>query len=88
MNGFPVANKQCSSCIYRPNSPLDIEKLEQEIKDIHLGFKTWRVCHHSFEKRPVCCRGFWNRHSDEFQVGQIAKRLGLVEFEQIDDDQE
>ena len=26
----------------------------------------------------ACCRGFWNRHKDEFAVGQVAQRLGLV----------
>jgi hypothetical protein len=46
-----------------------------------MGFKGWRVCHHS---KDVCCRGFWNRHKDEFQAGQLAQRLGWVEFVSVD----
>jgi hypothetical protein len=40
-------------------------------------FVGYRICHHS---EDVCCRGFWNRHSEHFTLGQIAKRLGMVEF--------
>lgn len=78
---FKVQKKQCSTCIYRKNSPLDIQKLEAQVKDEHGFFKGHRVCHHSKE---VCCRGFWNKHKDKFQVGQIAQRLNCVEFVNID----
>lgn len=78
---FKVMNKQCSTCIYRPDSPLDLEKLEAEIADKHGGFNGHRICHHS---KDACCRGFWNRHKDKFAVGQVAQRLGLVEFLEVD----
>ena len=74
---FSVQNKMCSTCIYRKDSPLDLEKLEGEIADGYGGFSGHRICHHS---NNVCCRGFWDRHKDKFQVGQVAQRLGLVEF--------
>ena len=74
---FSVQNKMCSTCIYRKDSPLDLEKLEGEIADGFGGFSGHRICHHS---NNVCCRGFWDRHKDKFQVGQVAQRLGLVEF--------
>ncbi len=28
----------------------------------------------------ACCRGFWNRHKNQFAAGQLAQRLGLVVF--------
>jgi hypothetical protein len=79
---FKVQKKQCSTCIYRKDSPLDLEKLESEVEDGHGGFKGHRICHSS---EKACCRGFWNRHKDNFPGGQIAQRFGLVEYV-IDDD--
>lgn len=78
---FKVQKKQCATCIYRPSSPLDIEKLERDVADKYIGFKGHRICHHS---KDVCCRGFWNRHKDDFAMGQIAQRLGCVEFVSVD----
>ena len=74
---FKVQARTCSTCIYRADSPLDLATLEDEIRSQHGGFTGWRICHHSTD---VCCRGFWNAHKDEFQAGQIAQRLNLVEF--------
>lgn len=78
---FKVQQKQCKTCIYRPDNPLDIEALEAEIADEYGGFNGHRICHHSDD---VCCRGFWERHKDEFQMGQVAQRLGMVEFVDVD----
>ena len=76
---FSVQKKQCRSCIYRTDSPLDINKLEKEIADGWGGFKSHRVCHHT-NQNPACCAGFWARHKDKFQLGQIAQRLDAVQF--------
>ena len=79
---FKVQSKQCSTCIYKKNSVLDLKKLEEEIKDKYGFFNSFRACHHGTD--DVCCRGFWNKHKDDFQAGQIANRLGLVEFVTMD----
>lgn len=79
---FKVQQKQCKTCIYRPDNPLDIDALEAQIADEHGGFNGHRICHHS---KDVCCRGFWDRHKDEFQLGQVAQRLGMVEFVDVDE---
>jgi hypothetical protein len=76
-----VQAKLCSTCIYRKESHFDLEKLEADVRDEYTGFKGFRVCHHSDD---ACCRGFWNKHKDEFPAGQIAQRLGLVEY--VNDD--
>lgn len=76
-----VQKTQCSTCIYRPDSPLDLAKLEADVADGYGGFKGHRVCHHSDD---ACCAGFWARHKNEFQLGQIAQRLGMVKF--VEDD--
>lgn len=79
--GFEVQKSQCRSCIYKRNSPLNLKSLEAEIRDNYGGFKGFRICHHS---TSVCCRGFWNRHKNKFATGQIAQRLGLVKFVEVD----
>ncbi len=76
-----VQKVACSTCIYRKDSPLSIKKLEADVADKYGGFKGYRICHHS---KDVCCRGFWNRHKNEFALGQIAQRLKLVEFVDVD----
>lgn len=76
---FQVQAKQCATCIYHKASPLDVKALEAQIADPRMaGFFTGhRICHHS---DVACCRGFWNRHKDDFQAGQLAQRLNFVEF--------
>jgi hypothetical protein len=76
-----VQRRQCSTCIYREDSPLDLRKLEAQVADGYGGFNGHRICHHS---ESACCAGFWARHKDGFQLGQIAQRLGMVQF--VEDD--
>jgi hypothetical protein len=78
---FKVQRKQCSTCIYRKDSTLDLESLEAAVRDKYGGFKGHRTCHHS---QDACCAGFWKRHKWKFTAGQIAQRLGLVLFVQDD----
>jgi len=68
---FQVQKAACSTCIYRKDSPLDLEKLEGEIADAYGGFNGYRECHHAAPGSGVCCRGFWNRHKDRFAAGQV-----------------
>jgi hypothetical protein len=77
--GLRVQDRQCATCIYRKDSTLDLKKLEADIADPRMPgfFEGHRICHHS---RDACCRGFWNRHKDHFTLGQLAQRLGFVEF--------
>jgi hypothetical protein len=79
LTSFQVQSKQCSTCIYRKDSPLDLKRLEAEISDPYMKgfFAGHRICHHS---ETACCRGFWNRHKDQFTAGQMAQRLNIVEF--------
>lgn len=74
---FLVQKAACATCIYRKDSPLDLQQLEAQIADRYGGFNGYRICHHSDD---ACCRGFWNRHKDKFQTGQLAQRLNFVQF--------
>lgn len=83
---FQVQKYQCLSCIYRPNSGLDIAKLQAQIADPRMAgfFVSYRECHHAQRGSGVCCRGFWQRHRNNFTAGQMAQRLGYVEFVEAD----
>lgn len=81
---FQVQRKRCGTCIYNPNSPLDLESLENQVKDEHGFFSGHRQCHHSSDDNPACCRGFWDKHKDHFQAGQLAQRLNCVSEVEID----
>ena len=77
--GLEVQKRMCATCIYRPDSCLNLTALEDKIKDPYMDdfFKGSRICHHS---EAATCRGFWNKHKDHFAAGQVAQRLGYVEF--------
>jgi hypothetical protein len=74
---FQVQTSQCETCIYRKGSPLNLARLEREAAKRD----SYRVCHHSTD---VCCRGFWDRHANDFNLGRIAQRLGAVQFVSVD----
>lgn len=75
----------CDTCIYRPETDFDVPELERQIADPHLAghFRGCRACHHA-RGRTVCCRGFWDRHKDSFDGGQIAQRLRRVLMVRVD----
>lgn len=79
--GFLVQRTMCKTCIFRPDSPLDLKALLAEITDPSGGFTGYRTCHHSHD---ACCAGFWAKYSNDFAIGQIAQRLNIVTL--VDDD--
>lgn len=83
---FKVQRRLCVTCIYRPDSPLDIKKLENDVADPRMPgyFVGHRECHHAVKGSNVCCRGFWNKHKNHFTAGQLAQRLNVVEFVDVD----
>ena len=78
---FRVQKKMCETCIFKPESPLNLEKLLEDVADHYGGFKGHRICHHS---KDACCAGFWAVHKDDFVMGQIAQRLNAVKY--VEDD--
>jgi hypothetical protein len=86
---FKVQDRQCATCIYQTFDPEHLANLEAAIADPRMDghFRGYRECHHAQRGSGVCCRGFWNRHRDHFDAGQLAQRLQLVEFVHVDVDQ-
>jgi hypothetical protein len=77
-----VQRRQCATCIFNPEywAPGRLTELLDEIRDPAMEghFHGYRICHHS--RREVVCAGFWAKHRDNFDLGQIAQRLGLVHY--------
>jgi hypothetical protein len=84
---FKVQRKICETCIYKAGLGWRLAELLEQIADKRAGygFHSYRACHHTPNDSGICCRGFWNAHKDDFQSGQIAQRLGLVEFVDVDE---
>lgn len=86
-----VQRRQCSTCIFRPDSSLNIVDLLNAVREPAPPnwpkgepwdfFKGYRICHHS---EDAVCAGFWARCKDKFALGQIAQRLNMVEI--VEDD--
>lgn len=83
---FKVQARMCATCIYRPDSTLNLKKLEADVADPNMEgfFVAYRECHHAKRNSKVCCRGFWNAHKDHFTAGQLAQRLDIVRFVDVD----
>ena len=76
---FKVRAQHCRTCIYTKRTPVrrTIDELEDEVRDDRGFMQGYRICHHT---EDVCCRGFWNRHRNDFPAGQIAQRLDAVTY--------
>ena len=74
---FKVQKKMCSTCIYRKDSPLDLQKLEQQVQNATGGYDGYRICHHS---NKACCAGFWQQHKNDFPAGRLAQICNKVQF--------
>ena len=84
---FLVQRRQCATCIYRKGGVFNIKELEQQVADLHMPgfFRSYRVCHHTKDKSGICCAGCWRRHRHKFTLGQLAQRLGFVQYVTVDD---
>lgn len=80
---FQVQKQRCSTCIYRKDMHFNLEQLENEVLDPYGSFRTFRACHPD-RSGDTCCRGFWDKHKDEFTIGQLAQRLNCVAFVIVD----
>ena len=71
-----IRERQCSTCIYRPDSVLNLPALEAEIRDRHGHFHKARACHSAdWPATDVICAGFAARHGDDCTPVQIVRRL-------------
>lgn len=77
-----VRATQCATCIYRPDSPLDLSVLEGEALDHGTPdhYARWRACHAHYDANDTVCKGFYDAHGEDCTPIQVAKRLGGIVF--------
>lgn len=77
-----VQDQPCATCIYGPASGADLARLDAAIADPDRTgrYTRYQPCVLAPRREPVCCRGFWDRHKDDFDGGELAQHLGIVRF--------
>jgi hypothetical protein len=78
-----VCAKMCSSCIYRPGTP--IPEARDRVIAAAIESDNVVICHSTLDtKKQLVCHGFY-RHEDT-AILQIAKRLSVIEFLRLEDE--
>ncbi len=73
-----IQKTKCNQCLFSKNRIVDAKRAAEVIRDA-LGKDTYFNCHKAKIKgADVCCRGFWDAHKDNFNLGRIAQRLNVI----------
>lgn len=76
-----VQKTKCNQCLFTKNRVVSEEVAAKIIKTA-LKKDTYFNCHKTQVKglkSNVCCKGFWDAHKNNFNLGRVAQRLGIVE---------
>ena len=77
---FKVQKKKCDQCLFTANKIVD-DKRKREILIETKQSDSFFICHKAtLENDKVCCRGFWDKHKHDFNLGRIAQRLNCVQM--------
>lgn len=77
-----VRKTKCDQCLFTDNRIVSQKRAGDVVKDC-LKRDTYFICHKTqTEDAPqdMCCRGFWDQHKNNFNLGRIAQRLQAVRF--------
>lgn len=83
-----VQKKNCNQCLFTKNRIVTAKRAAHYVADC-LKRDTFFVCHKAQTSDQykgdgqLVCRGFWDKHGGQFQLGRIAARLGAVKFVQV-----
>ena len=85
MGKFLVARDRCDQCLYGPDKIVSNKRRKEILNDLERR-DSWFVCHKSSiaEGPEICCRGDFDQRGGG-QLGQIAGRLGVIEFVDIEE---
>lgn len=77
-----VQKEKCNQCLFTKNMVVKNNARRTEIIKGALAKDTFFVCHKSSIAKDghgdVCCRGFWDKFKNDFNLGRIAQRLNFV----------
>lgn len=79
-----VMNQQCNECLFSKNKVVSDERRHEIIKECLKSGKYF-ICHKATIKgQDVCCRAYWDKFKDEFNLGRIVQRCGGPTFVILD----
>lgn len=83
-----VCSRLCTTCVFRAGNLMHLQpgRLAAMVADAN-ATQSAIICHSTLYRDGVdnaVCRGFYDRHPT--QPLQIAQRLRLIHFDQVDDD--
>lgn len=77
-----VMPEKCDTCIFRPGNKMRLQ--EGRVKDMVDGCLTSQgviPCHKTLGGDNSICRGFYDSYADDIQALQVAKRVGIIKFD-------
>lgn len=75
-----IQRQQCDQCLFSRNRIVSNERAADIIRGC-VEKDTYFQCHKTQVKgssQDVCCRGFWDKFKNRFNLGRIAQRLNIV----------
>ncbi len=74
-----IQKTKCNQCLFSKNRVVTPEVVAEIVKGC-LNEDTYFCCHKATikGKNNVCCRGFWDAHKSNFNLGRITQRLNSV----------
>lgn len=75
-----IQKAKCDQCLFTKNMVVKNNTRRTEIIKSALNNDTYFICHKSSiaSNGDVCCRGFWDKFKNDFNLGRIAQRLNFV----------
>jgi hypothetical protein len=78
-----IQRKQCNQCLFSGRRIVSPAR-KREVVEECLKYETFFTCHKgSIAGVNACCKGYWDRYHESFQLGQLAARLGWIEWVDI-----
>ena len=82
--GFQVTSKCCTQCLFSENKIVSESRKKKLLKEIARE-QSYFVCHKAtISGKDTCCRGFYESIGDVSQMVRIAKRLGAIDFVNVE----
>ena len=75
-----VRKTACDQCLFSKNRIVWAVRKNNILRSC-LKEDSYFICHKAtIEEQDICCRGYWDRFKDQFNLGRIVQRLGGPEF--------
>jgi hypothetical protein len=76
-----IQKNKCSQCLFSKNKIVSNNRMKSIINACIYN-DTFFICHKTQvtgSNEQICCRGFWDKYKNNFNLGRISQRLGTVQ---------